>query len=203
MQDDDFTPRLGRPGNQGRTERYLAKVVRAAQRAGKRAATGSRRFNGSRIGRGAARARVLASGDPAASFRARRVIVKTRLVILKGKGMQAASAHLRYIERDGVTREGTPGELYGPDQDRAEGKDFLDRCDGDRHQFRFIVSPEDGDQYPDLKPFVRRLMSQMEEDLGTKLDWVAVDHHNTGHPHTHGASKGGRHDRSQIAETAG
>src|SRR3546814_12787950 len=25
----------------------------------------------------------------------------------------------------------------------------------------------------------------MEEDLGTKLDWVAVDHYNTGHPHTH------------------
>ena len=25
----------------------------------------------------------------------------------------------------------------------------------------------------------------MEADLGTKLDWIAVDHHNTGHPHTH------------------
>src|SRR3546814_16397691 len=59
------------------------------------------------------------------------------------------------------------------------------RCGDDRHQFRFIVSAEDGDQYPDLKPFVRRLMTQMEEDLGTKLDWVAVDHLNTGHPHSH------------------
>ncbi|MBD2843500.1 DUF3363 domain-containing protein [Erythrobacter rubeus] len=28
-------------------------------------------------------------------------------------------------------------------------------------------------------------MAQMEEDLGTKLDWVAVDHFNTGHPHSH------------------
>lgn len=25
----------------------------------------------------------------------------------------------------------------------------------------------------------------MEQDLGTRLDWVAVDHFNTGHPHTH------------------
>ena len=25
----------------------------------------------------------------------------------------------------------------------------------------------------------------MEQDLDTKLDWVAVDHFNTGHPHTH------------------
>src|SRR5712672_351288 len=28
-------------------------------------------------------------------------------------------------------------------------------------------------------------MKQMEADLGTRLDWIAVDHHNTGHPHTH------------------
>jgi type IV secretory pathway VirD2 relaxase len=28
-------------------------------------------------------------------------------------------------------------------------------------------------------------MQQMEKDLGTKLDWVAVDHFNTGHPHSH------------------
>ncbi|WP_262313276.1 DUF3363 domain-containing protein [Acidiphilium sp. AL] len=36
-----------------------------------------------------------------------------------------------------------------------------------------------------MKPLTRRLMAQMEEDLGTRLDWVAVDHYNTGHPHTH------------------
>jgi type IV secretory pathway VirD2 relaxase len=28
-------------------------------------------------------------------------------------------------------------------------------------------------------------MMQMEADLGTKIDWIAVDHHNTGYPHTH------------------
>jgi len=28
-------------------------------------------------------------------------------------------------------------------------------------------------------------MEQMEKDLGTQLDWVAVDHYNTAHPHTH------------------
>jgi type IV secretory pathway VirD2 relaxase len=28
-------------------------------------------------------------------------------------------------------------------------------------------------------------MKQMEADLGTRLDWIAVDHHNTGRPHTH------------------
>lgn len=67
----------------------------------------------------------------------------------------------------------------------ADGRAFLERGQNDRHQFRFIVAAEDGDQYPDLKPLTRRMMAQMEADLGNRLDWVAVDHFNTGHPHTH------------------
>jgi type IV secretory pathway VirD2 relaxase len=61
----------------------------------------------------------------------------------------------------------------------------LERGAGDRHQFRFIISAEDGAEYDDLRPLVRRLMARMEEDLGTKLDWVAADHRDTAHPHTH------------------
>jgi len=37
----------------------------------------------------------------------------------------------------------------------------------------------------DLSGFTRDLMSKLEGDLGTKLDWVAVNHFNTGHPHVH------------------
>ena len=55
----------------------------------------------------------------------------------------------------------------------------------DRHQFRFIVSPEDAVELEDLKTFTRDLMDQIESDLVTKLDWVAVDHFNTDNPHTH------------------
>ena len=36
-----------------------------------------------------------------------------------------------------------------------------------------------------MRAFTRGLMQQVEADLGTDLDWIAVDHHNTGHPHTH------------------
>jgi len=185
MQDDDeFTPRLGRMRSRGKEKRYLSLVVKAAKRAGMK--TGRRgRFDGSRIGRGASVARVLRSRDRLGAFRSRRCIVKIRPVGLGGKGMGGAKAHMRYIQRDGVTREGEPGELYSVEKDVADGKGFLERCDGDRRQFRIIVSAEDGNQYPDLKPFVRRLMTEMEKDLGTTLDWVAVDHFNTGHPHTH------------------
>ncbi|WP_206243640.1 relaxase/mobilization nuclease RlxS [Novosphingobium terrae] len=183
--DDDFKPHLSPPRSRPAPKRYLSQIIKAAQRSARKLGPRSRRFDGSRIGRGAARARVLASGDRHAAFRSRRVIVKTRLTLLGNKGLAAARAHLRYIERDGVSRSGEPGQLYGAEVDQADRDAFLDRCDEDRHQFRFIVSPEDGDQYDDLKSFTRRLMTRMEEDLDTKLDWVAVDHYNTGHPHTH------------------
>ena len=186
--DDEFEPRLGKirgsSGKQART--YLQRVLQSAALSGGRSsAAGASRFHGNRIGRGAGVGRVLAARDRYASFRIRRVIIKTRIVTFKGQGLKAAKLHLRYIQRDGVTRDGQPGELYDRDSDRADGKSFIERADGDRHQFRFIVSAEDGAEYEDLKPLVRRLMERMEEDLGTKLDWVAVDHHNTGHPHTH------------------
>jgi type IV secretory pathway VirD2 relaxase len=137
------------------------------------------------IGQGGGMGAILGSRDSFSAFRQRRVIVKARIVRLAGKGMNGATSHLRYLKREGVTREGERGELYNAEQDRTEGKDFLNRSSKDRHQFRFIVAPEDGLEYDDLKPFTRRLMTQMEEDLGTKLDWVAVDHYNTGHPHAH------------------
>ncbi|MBE1526856.1 type IV secretory pathway VirD2 relaxase [Sphingopyxis sp. OAS728] len=193
MDDDDFTPRLGRMRSRGKEARYIGLVVKAARRAGKR--SGRRGpFDGSRIGRGASVARVLRGQGRHAALRSRRVIVKFRPVTLAGKGLGAAKAHFSYIQRDGVTREGLPGELYSADVDVADGKSFLARCAQDRHQFRMIVAPEDGDQFADLKSYVRRLMSEMEKDLGTKLDWVAVDHFNTGHPHSHVMIRG-KNDR--------
>ncbi len=76
--------------------------------------TGKRgRFDGSRIGRGASVARVLRSRDRLGAFRSRRCIVKIRPVRLGGKGIGGAKVHLRYIQRDGVTREGEPGQASG------------------------------------------------------------------------------------------
>ena len=185
--DEDFEPRLGRIRNKGagRARKYLGRILAATALAGGFKITGARRFDGSRIGRGGAVGRVLGQRDPNAPFRSRRAIIKSRIVRLSGKGGAAAAAHLKYIERDGVTREGAPGQLYSADMDNADRKVFLEKAHGDRHQFRFIVSAEDGTEYDDLKPLTRRLMTQIEADLSTKLDWVAVDHYNTGHPHTH------------------
>jgi type IV secretory pathway VirD2 relaxase len=137
-------------------------------------------------GRGAAfvRARNLSNGWSHHQPGSRRVVVKSRSVRGAGKSGKAA-AHLRYIQRDGTARDGERGQLYSATDDRADGDAFLDRGKDDRHQFRFIVSPEDAADLADLTGYTRELMAQIETDLGTKLDWVAVNHHNTGHPHVH------------------
>jgi type IV secretory pathway VirD2 relaxase len=182
---NSFTPKLGRIGwkHGTRLDSYINRVTRAVHSAGH--VNGSRKssFSGSRIGRGSAFGTLAAAGlYPGGQ---RRVIVKARITKFKAGQFGAARAHLRYIQRDGVTPEGEPGQLYGPDTDQANGTTFLDDCNDDRHQFRLIVSPEDGAQLHDLKPFIRDFMAQVERDLETKLDWVAVDHYNTGQPHTH------------------
>ena len=101
-------------------------------------------------------------------------------------------------EREGVTREGEPRRLYSIFADVADRDAFIERGLGDRHQFRFIRSPEDGAAYEDLKPFTRDVMARMEEDLGTTLDWVAVDHHDTGHSRVHVVVRGVAEDRKTL-----
>ncbi len=111
--------------------------------------------------------------------------MRARYSRIKAGDLGAAKAHLRYILRDGTTRDGRPGTPYDRERDHAEIDPFLTRSAGDPHQFRFTIAPEDSARLSDLKPFIRDLMAQAEQDLGTRLDWVAVDHFNTGHPHTH------------------
>ncbi|WP_298311455.1 DUF3363 domain-containing protein, partial [Reyranella sp.] len=135
------------------------------------------------------------SRDGGVRTRSRRVAVKARVVKLNPqsgsvRGRQfvsakAVDAHLRYLQRDGVTKDGERGQVYSAGRDAEDGRAFVERGREDRHQFRFIVSAEEGVELPDHRATTRDLMKQMEADLGTRLDWVAVDHHNTGHPHTH------------------
>ena len=159
-----------------------------------------------------------ATGD---RYRARRAIVKVRVVKLRNAKSSVSRGHLAYLQRESAGVEGsvglegsaeltpTRGQLYGPDEGvQIDGRDFVERSQesfdgrGDPHQFRIMISPEDGaelarvngDGTPNLKDTTRALMAQMEEDLGTRLDWVAVDHFDTAHPHTHIIARGVTHD---------
>jgi type IV secretory pathway VirD2 relaxase len=117
--------------------------------------------------------------------RARRVVLKSRFVVLARAGRNSVATHLRYIQRDGTTRDGGRGQAYGPDADSVDLNYFEERGRGDRHQFRMILSAEDADQLQDLKQFTRAFMTTLAKDLETRLDWIAVDHWDTDNPHTH------------------
>lgn len=185
--DDDLTPRLGRirdiGGSGGR--RFARQVKRATKQLG--APRSSLRFSGRQSGRGSAKARQFVfQRQRLAASRLRRVMVKVHIARGgRSGGIGAFRAHIKYIQRDGVDRDGVGGELYSREGRVAVAGSFLERSGEDRHQFRIIVSPEDGVKFDDLKSYTREFMAQVERDLGTRLDWVAADHHNTGHPHTH------------------
>ncbi|MDQ0589919.1 DUF3363 domain-containing protein [Variovorax paradoxus] len=166
-----------------RPERFVSQVLKEVSKAGAKAF-------GQRAGRPAStfgRGRVAAgmAGGSRLGAQARRVVTKARFVVLRKAGANSVSTHLRYIERDGVTRDGQRGQAYGPDTDTADVQAFEERGRGDRHQFRFIVSAEDAVGLEDLRGFTRQLMQRMAVDLETPLDWVAVDHWDTDNPHTH------------------
>jgi hypothetical protein len=200
--DTDFEPRLGRVRDRGmrvprRPPTFIGQVLRAVARAGGdprrigktasgRAAPAPRtgRFNAR--GRGARIVRAFPrdagwsyDAETRMRFRARRVIVKARVVKLRGGDSRAAYAHLRYLQREGAALDGERGRLYSARSNEVDGAAFLDRGAEDRHQFRLIVAPEAGPELGDLRRFTRDLMRQMERDLETDLDWVAIDHHNT------------------------
>ena len=96
---------------------------------------------------------------------------------------KAAALHIRYIERDGVEKDGSKGMLYDA-RGTVSAKVFEQPRPGEKHQFRFIVSPEDGSEL-DMTAYVRRLMATLERDVGRKVEWAAVNHFDTSHPHAH------------------
>ena len=210
MSDDDFEIRPGRirdrSAGQSKARTLKAQLRALANRSGnggRASGSGSRRGTG-RLARGR-----IASLRASSRASHRRVTVKTRIVRHSGSRFTAAplAQHLSYLGRDGVTRDGKDAELFGSGDGPIDGGAFAVRCADDRHHFRFIVSPEDAGELADVRTFTRELMADMEKDLGTSLDWVAVDHWNTDNPHIHilvrGRADDGRDlviDRSYISE---
>ncbi|OIQ95022.1 hypothetical protein GALL_229460 [mine drainage metagenome] len=183
--EDRFRVRPGAPKD--RQQKFVSQVLKEVSKAGGKSVRKSGARPGARLGRGHVAARFM---DRSLSPHARRVTIKTRLMNLKQAGPRSTTTHLRYIEREGVGRDGEPGQAYGPVTDNADLEAFEERGRNDRHQFRFIVSPEDAEQFDELRSYTRHLMRRMEADLGTNLDWVAVDHWNTDNPHTHVVLRG-------------
>ncbi len=187
--DNDFRIRPGRirQTRAQRTKPFVAQVLRATRRAGHVAGPlptkpSALRAGGSTFGRGR-----LAFSHSRLFANQRRVAVITRIARHQGRAYRSAplATHLAYLKRDGVTRDGERAVMFDSDSDRADDRAFAERCKDDRHHFRLIVSPEDAGEMTDLRAFTRDLAGRMTSDLGTRLDWIAVDHWNTDNPHVH------------------
>jgi type IV secretory pathway VirD2 relaxase len=187
--DDDLRIRPGRIRDGGRTSkqptRFINEVMRAARSSGHtgyRIGAGNSGSGCTSFGRGR-----FARAAKGLTRTSRRVVVKARIVRHQGKRFLSGplAKHLSYLQRDGVGRDGCHADLFGSESDDLDRAGFAERCEDDRHHFRFIVSPEDATELEDLRAFARDLMARAERDLGTRLDWVAVDHWNTDNPHVH------------------
>lgn len=179
--DDDFRIRPGRIRStpQPKAKSFLQQALRAAQKAGGPRPVGSGRRSTWGRGRSAS-----VGASRALLSRSRGAVIKAR-VVRRARTPGALRAHITYLQRDGVTHDGERGELFDAERDGVDGARFAKRCEDDRHHFRFIVSPDDARELADLRQFTRDLMAQAARDLGTELDWVAVDHWNTEYPHIH------------------
>ncbi len=153
-------PRPPRSRPAPRSETFLKQVQLAVNRSGGHLNLNGcrRRQAGSRIGRGFVATR-LNAGSP--NPRSRRVVIKTRIVYLQRVGDDAVAAHLRYIARDGIARDSESSQLpYDSTTDRVDLDEFRARGANNRHEFRFIIAPEDAVELGDLRGFTRNLMER-------------------------------------------
>ncbi|MBY0565722.1 MAG: hypothetical protein K2P70_00290 [Hyphomonadaceae bacterium] len=105
-----------------------------------------------------------------------------------------ARAHTRYLER-----EGAGSVFYDAAVDAVDGGGrAASWARSDRRHFRLILAPENGTKLGDLKSYTRDVMRRAELALGSRLEWVAVDHWDTDNPHTHIILRGVRDDGRDL-----
>jgi type IV secretory pathway VirD2 relaxase len=194
--DDDIRVRPGRirSTKPGKAKSFVSRVLAATQKAGGLHRSGARGKERGGFGRGRAASLSALRGLTSHS---RGVVIKARVARHRPRAAPLAT-HISYLQREGVTRDGTPGRMFDAAGDEVDARDFAGRCQSDRHHFRFIVSPDDAQELSDLRAFTRDLMSGMARDLGTKLDWAAIDHWNTEHPHIHVLVRGRGDDGGDL-----
>jgi type IV secretory pathway VirD2 relaxase len=202
QRDNEFRVRPGRIRDSrrglSRPKSFVGQVMRAAKKAGHVGHSFGRSKGGasrSRFGRGRRAALALSLRSTS-----RRVVMKARVVRHHGARFRSAplSRHITYLKREGVTRDGAEARMFDATSDTVDEHAFAERCRDDRHHFRFIISPEDAAELGDLRTFTRELMTDVARDLGTKLDWIAVDHWNTDNPHMHVLIRGRAEDGQDL-----
>lgn len=110
---------------------------------------------------------------------------------LRNKYPNQWSAHGRYLQRKGAQKELEVGLGFNAERDDIPIAKLLNlwQQSGDERVWKFIISPEASDRI-DLKEHAIKFMEKLENDLGRKFDWVAIDHYNTAQFHLHFCIRG-------------
>ncbi|MBU2836556.1 DUF3363 domain-containing protein [Acidithiobacillus thiooxidans] len=178
---------LGRP--------RASKIFNAVQRAkGAGGAPKKKAFSKPKISR--SRPRLAVPRGPSLKSAARRCMVKVNYVKNKKAGQWAA--HGKYLGREGAQQEDDLGQGFNQESDDVDLAAEMHQwqMSGDERMFKIVLSPEDGDRL-DLPDYTREFMQGMEAHVGKPLEWAAIDHYNTAHPHVHVVLRG--KDNLQIS----
>lgn len=121
-----------------------------------------------------------------------RVIVKAHYVRHVGRAANAKTlrSHTYYLSRDGAGLDGEKPDFYSAGSDGVNSAEFVQSAQNDSKHFRVIISPENASEIDDMRSYVRDVMEKVEEDLGARLEWMAVNHFNTDNPHAHVVIRG-------------
>lgn len=221
-----FEPKIGRAGrDRGASLLKLRAAIRIAGRVGQVAPRTARNATGrpARTGLRNHFAKGSASRARPVSTAMRRVVVKARFVSHGGGRGAPLRVHVAYLAREGRSVAGRSETGDSSDLDRSvnylsrqedttansvtfynqherdlDGKSLTSAWATDARHFRLIISAEDGAAMGDLQPFIREVMAGLEAKLATKLEWLAVDHHDTDNPHSHVLLRGRRADGQEL-----
>jgi type IV secretory pathway VirD2 relaxase len=180
-------------GGRRREPNVAGKLARRLGGARRFSSPGSRRKGGHR---GAGTSTFAARGRP------QRVIVKVHSSRHRpnpsGRGRSSLARHVTYLGRDSASLEGGRGVFYSAVEQAVEARQVTREWEQDRHHFRVIISPEKAAEIADLRGYVREVMARMERDLGTRLQWIGINHYNTDNIHSHVLIRGVRDDGKDL-----
>jgi hypothetical protein len=221
-----FEPKIGRAGrDRGASLLKLRAAIRIAGRVGSSAPRTGRNAAGrpARTGLRDHFAKGSATRARPVSAAMRRVVVKARFVSHGGGRGAPLRVHVAYLAREARAVVGRPEgdegsglnrsvdylsrqeeaagnslSFYNQHESDLDGKSLTSAWATDPRHFRLIISAEDGAALGNLQPFIRELMAGLEAKLATKLEWLAVDHHDTDNPHSHVLLRGRRADGKEL-----
>lgn len=132
-----------------------------------------------------------------------RVVVRGLVSFHAGSGwlrVKALKAHIRYLGRSSARYHGDRPMFFDGQSDEVDALSRANEWRNDRRHFRFVISPEHGDRIADMRDYVRILFARVAGDLGEpELDWFAICHFDTSHPHSHVVLRGEPSDGRSVA----